>query len=163
MSQRFKALNLITSYSKKCFGSNHHMTATTVTGNFSLLSTICKPFANGTRCTNCEMQLRQDHGVNYVKIRPRTNEDSWRSQIARRVNVTPINNISMRKIDLSVVGSKLELNEYRRKKYGLCEVNCYQNHNLKSSLSMMPLYFRTLVVDTTHWPRQNYENIVYQM
>ena len=68
MSKRFKALNLITSYSKKCIGSNHHMTATTVTGDFSLLRTTCKPFANGTRCANCKMQLMQDHGVNYVKI-----------------------------------------------------------------------------------------------
>ena len=56
-----------------------------------------------------------------------------------------------------MVGSELELNEYRRKKYGLCGVNCYQNHNLMSSLSMMPLYFLTLVDDMTHWPRQNYE------
>ena len=30
-----------------------------------------------------------EHGVEYVKIRPRTNEGGWRGQIIRQVNVTP--------------------------------------------------------------------------
>ena len=49
------------------------------------------------------------------------------------------------------------MKKYRQKKYGLCGVNCYQNHNLMSSLNLMPLHFGTTVEDTIHWPRQNYE------
>ena len=39
----------------------------------------------------------------------------------------------------------------------MCRINCFQNHNLSSSLSMMPMHFRMTVDDTIHWPRQNYE------
>ena len=106
-----------------------------------MLNTICKPSSNGTRCANCEMQSFKDHGVNYIKIRPKTNEDLWRSQIVRRVNVTPINDISMRGINLSLAKSDVRMKKYRQKKYELCGVNCYQNHNLMSSFSLMPLYF----------------------
>ena len=42
-----------------------------------------------------------EHGVEYVKIRPRTNEGGWRGQIIRQVNVTPpINDIGMKKVNL---------------------------------------------------------------
>ena len=63
----------------------------------------------------------------------------------------------MRGIDLSLVKSNMMMKKYRRTKYGLCDVNCYQNHNLMSSLSLMPLYVQAMVNDTIHWPRQNYE------
>ena len=66
--------------------------------------------------------------------------------------------MSMRKIDLATMATnELYLNERRRRVNGLCGVNCYQKHNLMSSLSMMPIHFRTTVDDTVHWPRQNYE------
>ena len=105
------------------------------------------------------MQFADDHGINYVKIRPKTNEEAYRSQIVRRINITPINGMSMRKIDLATTATnELLLNERRRRVNGLCGVNCYQKHNLMSSLSMMPIHFRTTVDDTVHWPRENYEN-----
>ena len=68
--------------------------------DLSMMNMICKSSSNGTRCANCEMQLNKDHGVDYVKIRPKSNEDYHCGQILRHVNVTPINNIGMRKMDL---------------------------------------------------------------
>ena len=121
------------------------------------MNMICKSSLNGTKCANCEMQLIKDHGVDYVKIRPKTNEDYRHGQILRCVNITPINDIGMRKIDLYNDEYKVLLDEKRQKRYGLCGVNCYQNHNLMSSLSMMPIHFHTMVDDTVYWPSQNYE------
>ena len=63
----------------------------------------------------------------------------------------------MRRLDLSSIDCEVDLEEYRRTNYGMCGVNCFQNHNLSSSLSMMPMHFQTTVDDTVHWPRQNYE------
>ena len=123
-----------------------------------MMNTICKSHANGARCPNCEMQSTDDHGINYVKIRPKTNKDAYQSQIVRRINITPINNMAMRKIDLATTATnELYLNKRRRRACGLCGVNCYQKHNLMSSLSMLPLHFRSTVDDTIHWLRQNYE------
>ena len=68
--------------------------------DFSMLNTLCRPSSNGSCCANCEMQSIKDHGINYVKIRPKTNEDHQRSQIAHHVNITPINDIGICKIDL---------------------------------------------------------------
>ena len=66
--------------------------------------------------------------------------------------------MSMRKIDLATMATnELLLNERKRRVNGLCGVNCFQKHNLMSSLSMMPIHFRTTVDNTVHWPRQNYE------
>ena len=73
-------------------------------------------------------------------------------------DVTPINDMSMRKIDLATMATnELYLNEHTRRVNGLCVVNCYQRHNLMSSLSTMPIHFHTTVDDTVHWPRPNYE------
>ena len=36
---------------------------------------ICRSSFNGARCSMCEMQKKQDSGIEYVKIRPMTNED----------------------------------------------------------------------------------------
>ena len=47
--------------------------------------------------------------------------------------------------------------EQIRKSLGFCGINCNQRHNLSSGLSYLPIYFRTKLNDTAHWPRQNYE------
>ena len=86
-----------------------------------MLNTICKSHAK---------QFADDHGINYVKIRPKTNEDAYRSQIVRRMNITPINDMSMRKIDLATMATNEYLNKRRRRVNGLCGVDCYQKHNL---------------------------------
>ena len=117
----------------------------------TMMNTICKLHANGAHCPNCEMQSADDHGINYVKIRPKTNEDAYQSQIVRRINVTHINDMAMRKIDLATTATnELYLNEHRQGVCGLCSVNCYQKHNLMSSLSMLPLHFCSTVDDTIH-------------
>ena len=59
------------------------------------------------------MQDPKDHGVNYVKICPNTNEDAWQSQVARRVSFTLINDIGMRRLDLSSIDYEVDLEEYR--------------------------------------------------
>ena len=43
---------------------------------------ICRSSFNGPHCSMCEMQKKQDSGIKYVKIRPMTNEDGWRHQMA---------------------------------------------------------------------------------
>ena len=51
--------------------------------------------------------------MNYVKICAKTNEDVWWSQVARRVNLTLINDIGMRRLDLASIDCEVDLNEYR--------------------------------------------------
>ena len=95
--------------------------------------------------------------MEYMKIRPKTNEDGWRSQIDRCINVMPINIIGMRTVNLAVTQDEISLNEFRRRNFGSSNVNCFQNHNLSSILLMLPIHFRTMVDDTIHLPRQNYK------
>ena len=38
---------------------------------------ICRSSFSGARCSMCEMQKKQDSGIEYVKIRPMTNKDGW--------------------------------------------------------------------------------------
>ena len=63
----------------------------------------------------------------------------------------------MRKVNLCDDHFEVCLNQMRREKYCLCDMNCYQNHNLMSTLSVMPVHFHTMVDDTVHWPTQNYK------
>ena len=49
-------------------------------------------------------------------MRPESNKDSWRSQIARQVNVSPINDIGMRKVKLAIIQDKTSFNKCRRRK-----------------------------------------------
>ena len=63
----------------------------------------------------------------------------------------------MRRLNLSSIDCEVNLEEYRQNNYGMCRVNCFQNHNLFSGLSVMPMHFQMTVDDTIHWPRQNYE------
>ena len=101
---------------KKCFRNE-------VSSDITMLNTICKSHANGAHCPNCKMQFADDHGINYVKIRPKMKEDAYRSQIVRQINITPINDMSMRKIDLATMATnELLLNEHRRRVNGLCGV-----------------------------------------
>ena len=105
MTQRFKTLKLNKKYVKKCFRKE-------ISSNMAMMNTIYTLHTNGAHCPNWEMQSADDHGINYVKIRPKTNEDACRSQIVRRINITPIND--MRKIDLATTATnKLYLNEHR--------------------------------------------------
>ena len=59
------------------------------------------------------MQHPKDFGMNYIKICPKTNENAWRSQFARWVNLTPINDIGMRRLDLSSIDCEVDLEENR--------------------------------------------------
>ena len=105
MTQQFKTLKLNKKYVKKCFRKE-------ISSNMAMMNTICKLHTNSAHCPNCEMQSADDHGINYVKIRPKTNEDAYQSQIVRRINITPIND--MRKIDLATTATnELYLNERR--------------------------------------------------
>ena len=40
--------------------------------------------------------------------------------------------------------------------FGLCGANCNQKHNIMSSLSLLPIYFHTMVDNIIHCPHQNY-------
>ena len=108
MTQQFKTLKLSENYVKKCFLNE-------VSSDIAMLNTISKSHANGAHCLNCKMQSANDCGINYVKIRPKMNKDAYQSQVVRRINVTPINDMSMRKIDLATTATnELYLNEHRR-------------------------------------------------
>ena len=96
-SQRLSVLHLNMRYVTK---TSRNFIHDTYNEDLLMMNMICKSFSNGTRCANCEIQLIKDHGVDYVKIRPKTNENYCRGQILKHVNITPINDIDMRKIDL---------------------------------------------------------------
>ena len=68
---------------------------------------IFKSRFNGAHCSTHEMQKKQDSGTENIKIRPVTNEDGWQHQIAGRINVSPINNIGMRHVELCLMHNKL--------------------------------------------------------
>ena len=122
-----------------------------------LMSNLCKPSKNGVRCVTCERQPIEHVGKRFVEIRPRVNKDNARKQIAKRVNVCAINDLSLRKIRLDCCGDLLTYGKKIRETLGFCGMNCNQRHNVSSSLSYLPIYFRTKMNDTAHWPRQNYE------
>ena len=89
-------------------------------------------------------------GERFVEIRPRLNEDNARKQIAKRVNVCAINDLSVRKIRLDLCNGIISYKEKIRETLGFCGINCNQCHNCSSSLSYLPIHFRTKVDDTTH-------------
>ena len=122
-----------------------------------LMSNLCKPSENGVRCVTCERQPIEHVGQRFVEICPRVNEDNARKQIAKRVKVCAINDLSLRKIRLDRCRDILTYGKKIRETLGFCGANCNQRHSVSSSLSYLPIYFRTKVNDTAHWPRQNYE------
>ena len=63
-----------------------------------LMSNLCKPGENSVRCVTCKRQPIERVGERFVEIRPRVNEDNARKQIAKRVNICAINDLSLRKI-----------------------------------------------------------------
>ena len=81
-------------------------------------------------------------------MRPKSNEDHLRKQVALRINVCPVNHLRTHRIRLSEFKDSVDLEKHRRKQYGYCGSNCNLRHNLN---------LRTQVDDTVHWPRQNYE------
>ena len=126
------------------------------TTSVALLNTVYKAYLNGSKCANCEMQDNVNRGANYVPLRPQSNDDHTRKQVALHFNVCPINHLGCRRVRLTecqdIVGLRL-----RRRRYGYCRVNCNLCHNLSSTLAMLPMNLRTCIDDTIHWPRQNYE------
>ena len=108
-----------------------------------LLGNLCKPSDNGIRCLTCELQPTEDIGEKFIDIRPKINEDHARKQIAKRINVSVINDLSLRKVRLEKCASIITFREQIQKSLGFCGINCNQRHNLSSGLSYLPIHFRT--------------------
>ena len=84
-SQQFKTISLSDRLVKRCPSSYE----------ISMLNMVCRTHLNDTRCGNCEMQGSFSRGVDYILLQPKTNKDHFRHQVARRINVTPINDMGM--------------------------------------------------------------------
>ena len=100
----------------------------------AFLSPVCKLLMNGAKCANCENNTGAFKELFYIHLWPRTNEDECRKQICLHVNVCPINDLRLRKVDLCKVKNLKDLCHYRRKSYGVCGVNCNLRHNLHSTM-----------------------------
>ena len=92
-----------------------------------------------------------------MPLRPKSNDDDLRKQVALRVNVCLVNHLGTRRICLTECGDSAGMQHTRRQLYGYCGVNCNLRHNLFSTLAMLALNLRTCVDDTIHWPRHNCE------
>ena len=57
-----------------------------------------------------------EFGVEYIKICPKTNEDCFHGQIMTWINVTPINNLGMRKVNLVDTQDKVTWSEMKTSK-----------------------------------------------
>ena len=123
----------------------------------AFLNPVCKPLMNGAKCANCENYPGAFKESFYVPLCPRTNEDERRKQICLRVNVCPINDLRLRKVDLCKVKNSKDLRHYRRKSYGVCGANCNLRHNLHSTMGTLTMNLRSRVGEPVHWPHQNYE------
>ena len=88
----FKSVNSI--------AGNYVNDATTI-GTCQIPQPMCKPLMNGAKCANCENYDGAFKESFYVPLHPRTNEDDHRKQICLRVNVCPINDLRLRKVDLN--------------------------------------------------------------
>ena len=85
----------------------------------AFLNPVCKPLMNGAKCANCENYPEAFKESFYVPLHPQTNEDERRKQICLCVNVCPINDLRLRKVDLCKVKNSKDLRRYRRKSYGV--------------------------------------------
>ena len=103
----------------------------------AFLSPVCKPLMNGAKGANCENYPGAFKELFYIPLCPQTNEDERRKQICLRVNVCPINDLRLRKVDLCKVKNSKDLRHYRRKSYGVCGVNCNLRHNLHSTMGTL--------------------------
>ena len=103
----------------------------------AFLNPMCKPLMNGAKCANCENYDGAFKESFYVPLCPRTNEDECLKQISLRVNVCPINDLRLRKVDLCKVKNSKDLHRYRRKLYGVCSINCNLCHNLHSTMGTL--------------------------
>ena len=70
-SQRFKTITLS---DRQVRISKHSYKA-------SLMSTICRSHSIGLCCTNCDLQDLVFRSVDYMLLRPKTNEDHFRKQV----------------------------------------------------------------------------------
>ena len=120
----------------------------------AFLNPVCKPLMNGAKCENYPGAFKESF---YVPLRPWTNEDERRKQICLHVNICPINDLQLRKVDLCKVKNSKDLRCYRRKSYGVCGANCNLCHNLHSTMGTLNMNLRSRVGEPVHWPHQNYE------
>ena len=120
----------------------------------AFLNPMCKPSMNGAKCENYVGAFKESF---YVPLHPQTNEDGRRKQICLHVNVCPINDLQLRKVDLCEVKNSKDLRHYRRKSYGVFGVNCNLRHNLHSTMGTLNMNLRSRVGEPVHWPHQNCE------
>ena len=85
----------------------------------AFLNPVCKQLINGAKCANCENYPGAFKESFYVPLRPWAKEDERRKQICLHVNVCPINNLRLRKVDLCKVKNSKDLRRYRRKSYSV--------------------------------------------
>ena len=130
-SQCFKTITL----------SDHQACISKHSYKASMMNTICRSHSNGLHCLNCDLQDLVFCGVDFVLLRPKTNEDHFRKQVALRINVTPINNLGMRKVSLHHLRDEISFQRERRLKFSMCGINCNQKHNLLLSISLLPMLF----------------------
>ena len=100
----------------------------------AFLNPMCKPLMNGANCENYDGAFKESF---YIPLCPRTNEDECRKQICLLVNVCPINDLQLRKVDLCKVKNSKDLHRYRKKLHGVCGVNCNLRHNLHSTMGTL--------------------------
>ena len=90
-----------------------------------------------------------------MALRPKSNDDYVRKQMALRINVSLINHLGTRKVCLTECQDLIALQHLRRGRYRYCGTNCNLHQNSSSTLTMLPLNLRMCVYDTIHWPRHN--------
>ena len=71
-SQLFKTITL----------SDHQVHISKHSYKASMMNTICKSHSNGLHCPNCDLQDLVFRSVNYMLLRPKTNDDHFRKQVA---------------------------------------------------------------------------------
>ena len=103
----------------------------------AFLNSVSKPLMNGAKCANCENYDGAFKESFYVPLCQRTNEDERRKQICLRVNICPINDLRLRKMDLCKVKNSKDLCHYGRKSYVVCGVNCNLRHNFHSTMGTL--------------------------
>ena len=92
-SQRFKQLSM----------SDEVVSKLNLSHCIALLNTICRIGNNGAKCANCEMQEDSIRNSYYVPLRPKSNEDHLRKQVALRIKVCPVNHLGTRRIRLTEI------------------------------------------------------------
>ena len=74
-----------------------------------------------------------------------------------------MNNLGLRKVDMSRIRNARNLRCHWRKTFGICGTNCNLCHNLHSTMGMLVLNLRSHMNDIVHWPCQITTKIMLQM